>query len=452
MKFSRSDNFSVFVSILTAVFLALSVVSMINALATIRQLQAVNYDNSGLATVQLRMHFNLMMAELRAIEMAPDRMSADEARLRYDIVYERLRSLPQRPPYDEILTSRDLNDLSLMFDRIKGEVDLFDAAPDEGVEVLVGVYSRLWDLQDIMNQFSGRVVQQASDHRDEKRERIVQSTRFLVASTIGVVVTGALFAFLLWRSYRDLRRRNRDLELAKRDLEQASRAKSQFLAHMSHELRTPLNAISGFSDMIRRKAVGGDISDQYVDYAQHIYTSGDHLLAIINDVLDLSKVEAGHFEIDPQVLALRDEIVACLYVIDAPKQNNCRAINVTVADDCESITTDRRMLKQILINLLSNAAKYSPEGCTISVDARRLENGDICVSVTDDGIGIAPEDIPRVLEPFGQSRTNVQVSHQGTGLGLSISRTMMEQLGGSLTIESQLGQGTTVRLRFPPDR
>lgn len=239
--------------------------------------------------------------------------------------------------------------------------------------------------------------------------------------------------------------RERALEEARR----ADRAKSEFLATMSHELRTPLNAISGFSEMIKSQAFGKIGNDKYLEYAEHIQSSGEHLLSLINDVLDLSKIEAGEMVIAPRSFSLQpalEEAASLLKPLDGITQ---RRVVIDLAQGIDEIYADLRSFRQVLINILSNANKFSPPDAEIRIHCSRGENDALEIAIVDQGIGIPEADLGRVLEPFGQSRKNADVTHEGTGLGLSLSKQLMELHGGWLKLESDVNKGTTVRVAFP---
>jgi signal transduction histidine kinase len=243
--------------------------------------------------------------------------------------------------------------------------------------------------------------------------------------------------------------RTASLEKARHEAEAANRAKSALLASMSHELLTPLNAIIVFSSLISEE-LHGPIEDQrYVGYARDVKTGGDHLLAVINDILELSKVEAGklEFHLEPVDVhtAMED---AVLFVGGAAKAANVCLEGALPTDRIE-LKADLRKLTQVLINLMANAIKFTPGGGSVTVGVTLDRDGACIIHVTDTGIGMTPEQIPIALAPFGQIETAYTRKHQGTGLGLPLSKRFVEAMGGTLNISSQPNIGTHVELRFP---
>ncbi len=242
------------------------------------------------------------------------------------------------------------------------------------------------------------------------------------------------------------------LSEALREARLANRAKSEFLANMSHELRTPLNAIIGFSETARQQLFGPIGHEKYEDYFNDIHDSGNHLLDLINDILDLSVIEAGRLELNEEEIEVKDLIDSCLYQVRY--QAGAAGVKLHGEDDpgLPNLRADRLRVKQILLNLLANAIKFTPKDGDITVHAGMAEDGSLCISVRDSGIGIADEEIPKVMAPFAQAQSSKTRNHEGTGLGLSLSQSLMELHGGTLTLESQEGVGTTTTICFPAKR
>jgi GAF domain-containing protein len=238
----------------------------------------------------------------------------------------------------------------------------------------------------------------------------------------------------------------REVEEKSRQLETASRHKSEFLANMSHELRTPLNAIIGFSDVLSQRLFG-EINERQAEYLGDIMESGQHLLALINDVLDLSKIEAGRMELDPAEFDLRRAIEATLALVRERAQRREIALGCHIAPEIGTIHADERKVKQVLLNLLSNALKFTPEGGQVDVRAR-VAGGFAQLSVTDTGVGIAPADQEAVFEEFRQVGASSKKA-EGTGLGLAISRKFVELHGGTIGVTSVPGRGSTFTFTLP---
>ena len=232
---------------------------------------------------------------------------------------------------------------------------------------------------------------------------------------------------------------------------EANQAKSDFLANMSHELRTPLNAIIGFSELFTSEMFG-PIGTRYLEYARDIHASGIHLLSIISDVLDLSKIEAGQRSLSENVVNLHGAAESSLRLVRG-RAESCRIRLVNgVPRDLPYVDADERAVKQILLNLLSNAVKFTPEGGRVAVTAEVRSDGSLAVAVDDTGIGMSPQDIPRALAPFSQIDSLLTRRHTGTGLGLPLVKSLIELHHGTLELESEEGKGTLATIVFPADR
>jgi len=238
-----------------------------------------------------------------------------------------------------------------------------------------------------------------------------------------------------------------EIEEKSRQLEVADRHKSEFLASMSHELRTPLNAVIGFSEVLLDRMFG-ELNPKQDEYLQDILTSGRHLLSLINDILDLAKIEAGRMELEVTDFHLPQAIDNAITLVRERAARRAITLAVDVDPRLGEIKGDERKVKQVLLNLLSNAIKFTPEGGRIVVQAG-LADGSAEISVTDTGVGIAPEDHEAVFEEFRQVGSDYAKKHEGTGLGLTLSRRFVELHGGKIWVKSQLGQGATFTFTLP---
>ncbi|HUD53534.1 sensor histidine kinase [Parvibaculum sp.] len=239
------------------------------------------------------------------------------------------------------------------------------------------------------------------------------------------------------------------LRAAKLQSDMASRSKSEFLANMSHELRTPLNAIIGFADLMRHFAAEGRDIEKSLEYATHISGAGRHLLNIISDILDISKIESGTFSLHLEPHSIREVVDASLLLVKGRARDKNQTLEFKSAPDLPVLQVDAGRLKQILINILSNAHKFTPEGGRILVMAQRGAEGGATIAVADTGIGMSDEQIAVAMQPFGQVQSAFSRSHEGTGLGLPIAVALTKQHGGQFHISSKPGIGTTIVVTLP---
>jgi len=244
----------------------------------------------------------------------------------------------------------------------------------------------------------------------------------------------------------------RRLRRAWEHAETANQAKSNFLAGMSHELRTPLNSIIGFSEIIRDQMLGPVGKPQYAEYASDVVSSGRHLLSLVDDVLDLSKIESSTFELSEDEIELADTFEFVRRGFRRHAEARGIGIHLLVADDATVIRADTRIVRQMVMNLVSNAIKFTDYGGTIKIVSERDDNGSVHIKVTDTGTGIPKEHLVRVLEPFVQVRETALLSHEGSGLGLSLVKRFIELHGGTIDLESRVDEGTSVDLTFPKHR
>ena len=270
--------------------------------------------------------------------------------------------------------------------------------------------------------------------------RLSQNRKFLVTTVMDITLRKQM---------------EHSLRLAKDQADAANRAKSNFLANMSHELRTPLNAIIGFSELMIKETFGPVGTEKYKEYMDDIHMSAEHLLDIINEVLDMSKIEAGRLELSEEAFSIYDTIVSvCRMMSSRVFASNIDIIR-SIEDHLPPINADYRLIRQVLINLITNAIKFSPQGSRINVSAHINVNKEMVIQVSDQGIGIREDKIARALEPFGQvdERSDMSdLAQQGTGLGLPLAKAMIEMHGGTLSIESELNVGTTVQFTIPAER
>ncbi|MCX7384975.1 MAG: ATP-binding protein [Alphaproteobacteria bacterium] len=271
------------------------------------------------------------------------------------------------------------------------------------------------------------------------------TSKIPVADAAGVIWGVATVAV----DISDRARLEEALRQAKEQAEAASRAKSGFLAAMSHELRTPLNAVIGFSEIMHSQALGPLGSKEYIDYAGHILSSGQHLLSLINDVLDFARIESGSLNLNIRPLDLGALLKAALGVIARTAQTAGVALDIDLAEQKVIIRADSQRLRQIVVNVAGNAVKFTPRGGRVAVTMRPDMRGGAVITFTDSGVGIAEADLPNVFQPFWQADSGLDRLKEGAGIGLPLSRQLVALHGGRLELESRFGEGTKVTVSLP---
>ena len=301
-----------------------------------------------------------------------------------------------------------------------------------------------------------------------RNERVGQTDRLmsafkdkLVFYAIAVLAVVASLAYLmhahirsersLQTAYNNVTELAERLRLAKDAAIEAGHAKNRFLANVSHELRTPLNAVIGFADMMLQGYVGS-LSNKQKEYVQDILSSAKRLLALIADILDLSKVEAGKFELREDVADLTKLVRQAAHDMRAGALQAGIKLSIGVTSEAIIMKADPLRLRQVVDNVLSNAVKFTEAGGIVTITLARLESGDIRLKISDTGIGIAEEDIPRVFMAFQQAESHLARKHIGTGLGLPMVKSLIELHGGHVSLDSRVGHGTTVTIDLPGDR
>lgn len=341
------------------------------------------------------------------------------------------------------------HDMVSLADAIDGKGATRQLTGDELFGLITGLQIKAHRLAVLTNTATA-----ATDEKARESLATLIDTISWVRIALGIILGIGVMA-LFWQQMR-MRRLTADLAKAKIQAESASRAKTDFLAHMSHEFRTPLNAIIGFSDVMHKELFGPVANPRYQEYIGDIGDAGAHLLNLVNEVLDLAKIESGKSEVQPVPINIPDLLQNCADLISQPLAVQQLTLQMDLAEPLPPVVADPQHLKQIVLNLLSNAVKFTLAGGRVSIGAVRHSDASgasgLEIWVEDTGIGIAPENISKAMAPFGQVRTNATTAQQGTGLGLPITKSLAELNGGRFEIRSEIGRGTKVSIHFPADK
>jgi signal transduction histidine kinase len=393
--------------------------------------------------------------EQRVAAFATARADKDEVELRFDILRNRLGILRHGEVNDFTGSRPEERETVDDFVRLVGQI-----APMVHAIEAPGMVPRMLDA---LQPFESRLARLAaaanaygSDLTASDQQRLLLLHWMFSGIATALVTSGMAFIVLLFfqnrllaKAYQSMSALARDLQVAKNIADAASEAKSRFLATMSHELRTPLNAVIGFSEVIAGEAFGPIGTPAYRGYAADILTAGQHMLELVNDVLTMAKLDAGHYELDPAPMNLHDAVDKTVTIFRGTTKLERREIRIAGNLRWPWLIADERAVRQILLNLLSNAAKFSEPDTPIDVRYETSPDGEIMISVIDRGIGMAPDQASEATRPFYQADSRLSRKYEGTGLGLSIVLGLMECHGGRLIIESQPDVGSRVSIAFP---
>lgn len=437
------------VGIITAALLMITVVIGMLAWETQKRLTEEIYDDSGLAAIQVRLHYEMLTRELRGLSAGADVFSVEDALTQYEIFYGRIRTFPVRPPYPELLDDEVKKLAHQSFQTLDKLTPEFEALGEGDLAKIPVLLKTLQPMRPWIERIAGRTVQLAPEFKARKRDQNARSLQWLMIAVTGLFVSAAAFAGLLWHSLIRESRHNAALAEARDQAVQASNAKSSFLAQMSHELRTPLNAIIGFADMIASE-VHGPANERYIVYARDVRQAGRRLLHLITEMLDLSRIESGKLAVHMSDVMF-DDIAAASVNVTMPRASES-GIALRLEDNTtKAVYCDEMKMTQVLINLIDNAVKFSPKGETVTVRAEQTHDGTTTIYVIDRGCGMSQDELGKVMEPFAQvEERQARITNPGIGLGLPIVRALIELHNGTMKIESAIDQGTTVVLTLPP--
>lgn len=449
-----------FVLVLVGTVVALSVVLTSYFYIQQRENSSFSFQNVVWDGVQFRNEHQVFRVTLLERMAQVPGVSAHEVQRRYDILFSRLHLMRDGHTASIYRSDPDLQDLLQRIEpAIRGWDRLLTAylSGDPAAGLAIVEQSRSLDAD--FSAFTSGVNVVGIRRLEQSRERLSSLNSVLIAAAVITWLLVIGFALALMRQLRaterahaEMQAMTADLEQARREAEEASRAKSNFLAAMSHELRTPLNAVLGFAEIMRQGLFGPVGHPRYADYVDGIVKSGQHLLSLINDVLDMSRVEAGKLELSEDELDLRRSIEEALDLVAVTAEGKGVGLARALPAVLPQLHADPRLLRQMLLNLLSNAIKFTPEGGSVEVAAAVLTDGGLAIRVRDSGMGMTDHQLKRVFEPFSQGDSLRAREAGGSGLGLPITRRLIELHDGQIHLSSRKSAGTTATLIFPANR
>jgi two-component system, cell cycle sensor histidine kinase PleC len=433
----------------TAVGISAAIVQRQQALS-----QAAHYNITWAASQALA-ELQQLQYRVAAFGFAGSPVGKDEVLLRLDILFNRL----------QVLRGSELAAFTDAQPEQKALVDGFAATLQE-LQLLIEsieepgriqqILSRVTPLVPQLTRFAAAAKQFSAQQVAQDQRRLLSLHWVFSAIATGLVLCGIGFIGLLFfqnrvvrQAHEELRRMADDLRMAKNVAESTSEAKSRFLANMSHELRTPLNAIIGFSDIIAQETFGAIGQPRYREYAADVLKSGQHMLHLVNDVLTMARLEAGHVELTFQSVDLRKVVEATVCIFRGAEIAKCRDIIILPDGHWPQMLVDERAVRQMVLNLLSNAAKFSPPETPIQIAYEWTAEADLQLTVSDRGIGMTAEEAEIAVRPFHQVDARLARKYEGAGLGLSIVKALAEKHGGRLVIASKPGIGSEIGMIFP---
>ncbi len=454
-KFFR-DRLFLLVALLTILFVLLVATVVYQVTDTQRALRVQTYDTEGIAGVQAMLHYENMMSKMLAYQISGRIADVEDAATKFDVLFSRLKFMPQRPPYNEFLNQETKHLINETFQKLAATAPLIDAATSGTPSALGEAYRQLRPLQADISRIASRAQQLAAEYQSAKRAAAIKRSNRIAVLIIGLIFVGTAFGAIILHQLRRADERNSELETLTHRLRdaideaaRANRAKSNFLAHMSHELRTPLNAIIGFSEVMRGEVYGKHTVDHYRTYSEDIHKSGTFLLSIINDLLDLARIEAGNITLETERVSTTDLINDCLSFLD--QKITDKGLNLTThfpspAPNCRA---DPIRIRQVVINIMTNAVKFAPDHGHIDINVMTPTDDMVLIRIDNDGPPISAQELLKIFEPFQQAKNVMHRSNDGVGLGLSISKSLIELHGGTINITSGVENGTRVDIKMP---
>lgn len=432
-----------------AAYTSLTIVERQNFLREVSRYNVVWASSQALSELLLFEH------RLAAFALPDSGITKDDVQLRFDILFNRANILRGGDVADMLASDSEQEAVVGEFEQVLAELEPLVAGIDQP-GMVAEVLARLAPLERKFNRFAAK-ANHFGGARVAEDQRVLLDLHWLFSGlAAGLVLCGlALIVLLLVqnriiaRGRDELRLLSDNLRVAKETAESASDAKSRFLANMSHELRTPLNAIVGFGGMIAEETLGAVSPPKYREYARDIVRSGTHMTDLVNDILMMAKLEAGHLDIEVRPLNLRDQVDGALAIFRGTSMARGADVAIEAGGDWPHLRADERALRQMLLNLLSNAVKFSLAGSPVRIACRKAEGGDLHLSVSDCGIGMTREQAELAVQPFRQVDETLGRKYNGTGLGLSIVKGLIERHGGQMVIDSEPGTGSRISLVFP---